>query len=112
MKVLLIGCILLAIGLACGQPPPAPATPPPTPEAMPSAIMLSLTDCEAVIVHIPYSKEYVAETVREATGASDFIYPLDVTIEGVPTEAIEEISQIVARCYHAVHNHPPHPPRL
>ena len=119
------GVIVLALALGGAPSSPAPTRPPqvatldpapvvhpspvPTPDevASPSSIELSLTDCETVIVDIPYSQEYVESAVMAATGAAALAYPVELNIQGLPERTINGAGQIVAACYGAIHN-PPH----
>ena len=126
MKILL-AITVMAITLACTSAPkplpvqPAPvrpstvSAPVPTPAVMPSpaqavepptSITLSMADCRTVIVHIPYDPEHVEETTRTAAGAAALAYPFTLTIADGDPKSVDDVGQIVAWCYRAVHNEP------
>lgn len=115
--------IIAMLGLlACATPPEAPSSNPApaltqVPIAMPApvptlgpvaeapdAILLSLDTCRAVIVHIPYDPDYASQVVRTAAGADVLAYPMELTVEGGSPRMIDNVGQIVADCYGAIHN--------
>ena len=117
MKYTFAGVLLLLLllpALACTRPsqtPEAVLTPAgtlkptstPAPVASPSSISLALSDCEEVVVDIPYSEAHVEIVVESAALANNIDFPIEVTIEGAPPEQMVDWGQIVARCYRALH---------